>query len=95
MEYSISRAFDAMNGETVEADSVEEALELSYNSDGAMISACHQCSREFDLGDCVGTLIRDEDGNEVYNDSHSNVLRKEIAELKEEIKTLTEEAKKC
>ncbi|GGB41492.1 hypothetical protein GCM10011409_18770 [Lentibacillus populi] len=44
-----------------EAENKEEAEEMAWNSDDYSVILCHQCSREFDLGDAIKMIIEEED----------------------------------
>ena len=67
-KYSVSLIFSADSGVDIEADSPEEAAELAYNSNEASPSLCHQCARDVNLGDCIRTIVYDENGAEVFDD---------------------------
>lgn len=71
-------------GIEVEADSPEEAADLAMEHDSAQPTLCHMCSNHLDLGDPAGVCV-ELDGKEVYTDVPNDLLRKELAEVKEEL----------
>lgn len=81
-KYECTLIYDASSNATVEADSVEAAIDAAYEHDAA--SLCHQCSRNLDLGDIIGVLVY-KDGEEVADTTHRGeqiaTLRAEKADL--------------
>lgn len=61
-KYNLFHVIDASSCETVEADSPEEALEMAENNQPR---ECANCT-EFELADCIKTIVSDEHGNEVF-----------------------------
>ena len=89
-KYSVSLIFSADSGVDIEADSPEEAAELAYNSNEASPSLCHQCARDVNLGDCIRTIVYDENGAEVFDDGWEikkiNRLEQRLSEADKVIK---------
>lgn len=70
-QYECTVLLDASNGQTVFANSPEEAAELAQDAameDGAG-SLCHYCSRHTDTGDIYGVVVYEGD-NEVLNTTY-------------------------
>lgn len=70
-QYECTVLLDASNGQTVFANSPEEAAELAQDAameDGAG-SLCHYCSKHTDTGDIYGVVVY-EDDNEVLNTTY-------------------------
>lgn len=64
-KYRVTFLVDATCLVEVEADSVDEAVDLAY--DLADTTLCHQCSDHVETGDIVETLcVYDENGDDVY-----------------------------
>ena len=61
-KYRLFHIIDASSTEDVEADSPEEALELAENDSPRECASC----TDFELADCIKTIVSDEDGNEIY-----------------------------
>lgn len=62
--FLVSALMHATHVEEVEADTAEEAAEKACSE-----SVCHQCSRKVELGDHYATIVSDENGDTVYDDS--------------------------
>lgn len=88
-EYEVCAVFGASRSGTIMANSIEEAEEKAYDELG-YASLCHHCSREIDIGDCNGTLIY-EDGEEVFDSTHSGEMEKTVSLQQEKIAKLQKE----
>lgn len=56
-KYQVTVLFDASAGMTVEADTPEDAAEKAECEMDGRQSLCHQCARQLDTGDVIGTLV--------------------------------------
>lgn len=65
MKYRVTIIHGCTTSVEVEADSVEHARELAYESDESQPILCHQCSNDVELGDAHQTIVYDENHNEV------------------------------
>jgi hypothetical protein len=63
MKYSVTLLYDVSETVEVEADSVDEAIDLAYGNANA--SLCHQCANELDFGEAYDEIVYDEAGNVV------------------------------
>ncbi len=88
-EYQVHLNYGAWVAVTIQADSPEEAAEIAFDTDEAQETLCHQCSGTIDLGEPSSCIIS-QGSEDVYNDTTEWLLRKEIKELKEQLKELEE-----
>lgn len=65
-KYTVNLVYDASCSIEIESKSIEDAIEAAY--DEISPSLCHYCARDLNIGDHLGTVVCDEDDNEVYND---------------------------
>lgn len=86
MKYTVQFYFWANSVEEVEANSPAEACEQAAGVSGL----CHQCSQEIECepSACCGTVVLDEDGNEVLremdDEGRLSALEAQVAELTKE-----------
>ncbi len=65
--YLVTDHYYASKARTVAAESPEQAEEVFWQRHGH-VSACHQCSREIEIGEVFGTEVYDESGETVLRD---------------------------
>ena len=90
-KYSVMGLIDATTWEDVEANTPQEAAD---NAD-LHVSLCHQCSRKMNVGDPLGYIVTDEDGNEVYVDTPESQHDAKIAALNARVALLEDVAKRA
>lgn len=88
-EYECTVIYDASSNCTVDADSVEGAIDQAYEKAGGA-SLCHHCSRNLDLGDVVGVIVY-KDGTQVTDTTHAS---EQIAALRTEAEALRKDAER-
>tara|TARA_R110002020_G_scaffold213427_1_gene420256 strand:- start:52309 stop:52599 length:291 start_codon:yes stop_codon:yes gene_type:complete len=84
MKYEVVNLLDACVSRTVEANSIEEAIDsIEYDT-----NLCHHCAGRVDLEDVGAFIVFDEDGNELYNDTYTGMLNEKLEEANKEISSL-------
>ena len=85
MKYRATFIIDASAFDNVEADTIDEAVDLAYDSDKSSPRLCHHCASDVEIGDCIGLVLYDENDNEIFNDSQFNDYVKENDGLKKQL----------
>jgi len=58
--YQVTVIFGASKSVTVQAESIDDAIEEAYNHDEMSVCLCHQCSSEIEIGDPHRAIVYDE-----------------------------------
>ncbi len=78
-KYEVGLAFDAGNSVMISAESPEEAASMACGMDESSPTIRHYCASDFNLGDCAGVTVFEND-DEVYTDIPHYTLMSNMAE---------------
>lgn len=90
MKYTVTLIVDASIQDDVEADSAQDAIDKVYRV-GA--NFCHQCSEKIQGGDIIASVVEDETGATVHDDTLEAQLREENEELNKKVAELEKKLK--
>ena len=76
-KYYVTIIYSASKSVEVEAESPQEAANKAYESEGAYVSLCYQCSRKIDIGDPYRAYVYNEDQTQELFDDGADALKGE------------------
>jgi len=90
MEFHIYHVVDSCTSQVIVANNLDEVIDsLEYDPP----TVCYNCSSRVNLGDIIGTVISNDEGDELYNNLPYNELSNKNEQLVSIIKELEEKIK--